>query len=217
MARIAAVLPVLALGAAQHREAWCGNDTGGRCRVFACHPWRRGAECDGDTARCLCPQGACSSEEGICVPQEAACSADTGGRCRLLGCDDWRRGARCNTTAGHKCLCPRGTCSSMDGSCVGGETKGVASQSRVFTGHICSKFFSMTMISCPSEDEVGPTECVAGKCICKEGLYYVCHERRDNSTWSGCSKECKCQQQRPVDGCTPIAALASARADSLQI
>ncbi|CAK0830823.1 unnamed protein product [Prorocentrum cordatum] len=115
MARIAAVLPVLALGAAQHREAWCGNDTGGRCRVFACHPWRRGAECDGDTARCLCPQGACSSEEGICVPQEAACSADTGGRCRLLGCDDWRRGARCNTTAGHKCLCPRGTCSSMDG------------------------------------------------------------------------------------------------------
>ncbi|CAK0830820.1 unnamed protein product [Prorocentrum cordatum] len=95
--------------------------------------------------------------------------------------------------------------------------KGVASQSRVFTGHICSKFFSMTMISCPSEDEVGPTECVAGKCICKEGLYYVCHERRDNSTWSGCSKECKCQQQRPVDGCTPIAALASARADSLQI
>ncbi|CAK0788300.1 unnamed protein product [Prorocentrum cordatum] len=217
MVRIAALLPLWALGAAGHGEAKCRADTGGTCKLFGCRTSRRGAECDTATSKCVCPEGTCSSEEGICVPQQAVCSADTGGTCRAFGCDDWRRGAKCNTTAGYKCLCPHGMCSSMDGSCVGGKTREAASQKRLLTGDTCNMFFGVTMLGCPSEAEVGPTECVAGKCICKEGLYYFCHLKSDNRTWSGCSKECRCQKSRPADSCTRTAPTTSAPAASLQV
>merc|ERR1719253_2221094 len=100
MVRIAVLLPVLVLGAAEHHEGQggtCSADTSGTCKYFACNKARRGAVCDTSTSKCLCPQGTCSSKEGICVPQEATCNANTGGSCKVFGCNDYRRGATCNT------------------------------------------------------------------------------------------------------------------------
>merc|ERR1719487_2969173 len=94
------------------------------------------------------------------------CNEDTLGSCRVLGCNEWRHGAKCNTEKGYKCMCPPGMCSSEDGICVGGEEKYAASQLNVNTGSKCGMFWSCS-------DDLGPTDCVASKCLCKAGLFYM--------------------------------------------
>mmetsp|Transcript_6351 Transcript_6351/g.17918 ORF Transcript_6351/g.17918 Transcript_6351/m.17918 type:complete len:164 (-) Transcript_6351:158-649(-) len=124
--------------------------------------------------------------------EKGVCNVDTGGSCKVFGCNDWRGGAKCDKEAGYKCMCPPGKCSSKDGICVE-EDKHAASQYDVNTGSTCDPILGFWGCSA----DLGPTDCVAGKCLCEAGKFYICHEVPDTEgqrTMSGCSKECKCQK-----------------------
>mmetsp|Transcript_11284 Transcript_11284/g.27023 ORF Transcript_11284/g.27023 Transcript_11284/m.27023 type:complete len:447 (+) Transcript_11284:43-1383(+) len=143
----------------------CSKRASGSCLTGSCNPGLGPTVCAGV---CLCADGTCADEDGVCQPSIVDwCNTDTGGTCAHSSCENFRGPVTCYNG---KCICEKGYCADSTGVCQP-SGKGVAEVwSNVLdnsaTDFKCSRVTGGTCFGGTCSTGRGPTSCVFGACLC---------------------------------------------------
>mmetsp|Transcript_49833 Transcript_49833/g.108793 ORF Transcript_49833/g.108793 Transcript_49833/m.108793 type:complete len:447 (-) Transcript_49833:90-1430(-) len=143
----------------------CSKRAGGSCLSGSCNPGLGPTVCAGV---CLCADGTCADEDGVCQPSIVDwCNTDTGGTCAHSSCENFRGPSTCYNG---KCICQKGYCADSTGVCQP-TGKGVAEVwSNVLDNSAsdfkCSRVTGGTCFGGTCSTGRGPTSCVFGACLC---------------------------------------------------